>query len=170
MARIYGGIPGWAATEIMRNKVNSYGLNELYNYVEPGSQAAMDATVVSALDRQENIVFYYWEPTWLMGKYDFVQLEDDPYDAEHYQEGVGACPSVKVTVVASNQFAQSNPEFCEFLAKYHTSSALTNEGLAHMQDTKDDFKATAKWFLQQHPELIDQWLTAEQAAKLRDAL
>ena len=169
-AVIYGGIPGWSITEIMQKKVEAYGLSDRYNYVAPGSQAAMDATVVSALDKQENIVFYYWEPTWLMGKYDFVLLEDEPYNADTFQQGIGACPSVKVTVAVSNAFAQSNPAFCEFLSKYHTSSALTNEGLAHMQETKEDFVTTAKWLLNQHPELIDQWLNEDQAEQLLAAL
>ena len=169
-AVIYGGIPGWAITEIMDKKVSAYGLDSQYNYVQPGSQAAMDATVISALDKQQNIVFYYWEPTWLMGKYDFVKLEDDPYDAATYQDGVGACPSVKVTVAVSNEFAKSNPDFCAFLSKYHTSSAMTNEGLAHMQDTGASFADTAKWLLEQHPELIDASLTPEQAETLRAAL
>jgi len=167
---IYGGIPGWEIDSIMYAKYLYYGLDEMYNYVQPGSDAAMSATLVSAYDRGEPIVAYYWEPTWLLGKYDFVLLEDEPYDETIYRDGGCACPSVPVMVCVSNGFAGTNPGFCEFLAKYETSSALTSEGLAHMQETGDDYHATAVWFLQQHPEFIDGWLTAEQAATLREAL
>ncbi|MEG2174252.1 MAG: ABC transporter substrate-binding protein [Oscillospiraceae bacterium] len=168
--RIYGGIPGWEVTEIMRKKVEYYGLDKLYNYVAPGTDAAMNAAFLSAWDKGQPIVAYYWEPTWLMGMHDFVLLEDAPYDATTYQEGKTACPSVKVAVCVSNDFAQSNPAFCAFLSKYKTSSALTSEGLAHMQETGEDYKATARWFLKQHAELLDAWLTADQAATLRKAL
>jgi len=70
----------------------------------------------------------------------------------------------------SNQFAQDAPEFTEFLKKYETSSALTSEALAHMQDTGDNYADTAKWFLTEHSDLIDKWLDAEQAAAVRGAL
>lgn len=168
--RIYGGIPGWDITEIMRKKVEYYGLDEMYNYVIPGSDAAMNATLISAWDKGAPIVAYYWEPTWLLGMYDFVLLEDAPYEEAAYQEGKTACPPVRVTVCASNEFFESNPEFCEFLKNYHTSSALTSEALAHIQETGDDYKETAKWFLQNHPELVEAWLTAEQAEKLKAGL
>ncbi len=170
MGRIFGGIPGWEVTMILEKKVQAYGLDEMYNYVLPGSDAALSAAFVSALDRGQPIVAYYWEPTWLMGMYDFVRLEDAPYDASNYLDGLSDFPSVRVTVCASNDFYASNPEYCAFLAKYNTSSALTSEALAHMQETGEDYVATAKWFLMAHDELVDQWLDAEQAAKLRAAL
>jgi glycine betaine/proline transport system permease protein/glycine betaine/proline transport system substrate-binding protein len=168
--RIFGGLPGWAVTSILEKKVHFYGLDQMFNYVLPGSDAAMSAAFVSAWDKGQPIVAYYWEPTWLMGLYDCVLLQDAPYNADTYLEGETAFPATQVTICVSNQFKESNPEYCEFLSKYRTSSALTSEALAHMQETGDDYAATAKWFLKQHPELVDQWLTADQAAKVRAAL
>jgi len=170
MGRIFGGLPGWEVTSILEKKVQYYGLDKMYNYVLPGSDAAMSAAFVSAWDKGEPIVAYYWEPTWLLGQYDCVLLEDAPFNPDTYKDGETAFPATRVTICVSNAFKQSNPEYCEFLSKYHTSSALSSEALAHMQETGDDYTATAKWFLKQHPELIDQWLTADQAGKLRAAL
>lgn len=169
---IYGGIPGWEVTEIMKKKVSAYGLDQYYNYLPPGSQAAMDSVITSAWDKQKPIVAYYWEPTWLLGKYDMVLLEDSPYDPNTYQDGVGACPAVTVTVAASNQFYGANPEFCAFLSRFSMSSALVSEALAYMQESGvTDFNQVARWMLTQaHPELIDQWLEPEQADSLRSAL
>ncbi|CUX31531.1 glycine betaine ABC transporter substrate-binding protein [Clostridium sp. C105KSO13] len=167
---IYGGIPGWSVTEIMEKKIAVYGLDNQYNYVTPGSQAAMDATITSAWDKKEPFVAYYWEPTWLMGKYDLVLLEDSPYNEETFADGIGACPAVTVTVAVNNDFAVSNPEYCEFLSKYHTSSKLISEGLAYMQDNNADHSAAGKWLLSQHPELLEEWLTPEQAETLNASL
>ncbi len=114
---IYGGIVGWEVTDIMARKVQAYGLDEYFNYVESGSDAITNASVISAIDKKEPIVFYYWEPTWLLGKYDFVLLEDEPYDPSMYHEGKCSCPSVNVTIAVSNAFAKSNPEFCEVLSR-----------------------------------------------------
>lgn len=170
MGRIFGGIPGWEVSEILRKKVVHNGLDEMYNYVQPGSDAAMSAAMISAWDRGRPIVAYYWEPTWLLGMYDFVLLEDAPYDPETYMEGKTALPAVRVTICVSNDFAESNPEFCTFLSNYRTSSALTSEALAFMQETGEDYTAAAEWFLREHGELVDQWLTPEQAKLLRTAL
>ena len=134
--------------------------------------AALSAAMTSAWDKQAPIVAYYWEPTWLLGKYDFVLLEDDPYDPETYHEGIGACPAVTVTVAVSNDFAASNPEYCEFLSKFSMPSAIISEALAYMQDNGiNDHGEVAKWLLSEsHPELVDEWLTPEQAETLRAAL
>ena len=48
---IYGGIPGWGVTEIMRKKVANYGLGKWYNYVEPGTDSALNAVISSAYDK-----------------------------------------------------------------------------------------------------------------------
>ena len=133
----------------MEKKVQAYGLDEYYNYFVSGSDAVLSAAMTAAWDREEPIVAYYWEPTWLLGMYDFVLLEDDPYDAETYQDGIG----------------------CEFLSKFSMPSATISEALAYMQDSGADYQEAAHWLLSEsHPELVDEWLTAEQAETLRAAL
>lgn len=170
--RVYGAIPGWEVDQIMYNKYMNYGLDENFVYFRPGSDAALSAALVSAYEKGEPIVAYYWDPTWLMGKYDFVLLEDEPFNEETYKDGKTALPSVNVTVTTSNKFYdnESNKEFIDFLSKYHTSSSMTSEGLAYMQDTGADYKETAKWFLKQNDQLLDQWLSKEQADMVRDYL
>lgn len=171
MGRIYGAIPGWEINEIMKKKVDHNGLNKMYNYFQPGSDSALSAAFTSAYEKGEPIVGYYWEPTWLTGKYDLVLLEDVPYvDEEGYKEGRTACPSVDVTIGVSNAFYENNKEYCEFLEKYTTSSALTSEALAYMQDTGANYNETAKWFLTEHSEFIDEWLPADKVEDVKGAL
>ena len=168
---IYGGITGWEITEIMAKKTALYGLDSYYNYFESGSDAILSTAMTSAWDKRQPIVAYYWEPTWLLGKYDFVLLEDEPYDPERYQDGYGACPSVRVTVAVSNTLAETNTEFCEFLSRYRMSSAIISEALAYIDDTGASYEKAALWLLKDaHPELADEWLSLEQAQTLRAAL
>lgn len=168
--RIYGGLPGWEVDNIMYQKYLAYGLDENFNYFRPGTDAAMSAELISAYDKGEPIVAYYWEPTWLLGKYDFVLLKDEPYDPVLYKQGLTECPSVTITVATSNQFAENNSAFCTFLQNYHTTSALLSETLAYMQDTQANYETAARWMLTTHPELLDEWLTADQAAQMKQAL
>lgn len=170
MGGMYGAIPGWEVDEIMHNKFMHYGLDENFNYIRPGSEAALGAAITDAYEKGEPIAAYYWEPTWLMGKYDFVLLDDEPFDEDTYLDGESALPEVRVTIGASNEFADNNPEFVEFLEKYETSSELTSEALAHMQDTGDDYEASAKWFLAENDELLDKWLNEEDAEKMREVI
>lgn len=168
--RIYGAIPGWEIDNVMYKKYQHYGLDKNFVYFRPGSDASLSAAITSAYEKGEPIVAYYWEPTWLMGKYDFVLLQDAPYDAVGFAEGKTACPAVNVTISTSNAFAEKNPEFCQFLSKYRTSSALTSEALAYMQDTGANYVDTAKWFLGEHPELLEQWLAPDDVSKVEAAI
>ena len=172
MGRIYGGIPGWEVDEILYNKYQYLNLDENFVYFRPGSEAALATAITSAYEKGEAVAAYYWEPTWLLGLYDMVLLEDEPFDEATYKEGKTELPAVTVTIAASNDFEadENNKEFIKFLSNYVTSSALTSEGLGHMQESGDDYENTAKWFLNEHPELLDEWLTEEDAKTMKEAL
>ena len=171
--RLYGAIPGWGVDEILFAKYNYYGLNENFIYFRPGSDATMYASFVSAIEKGKPIAGYLWEPTWITGKYDLVLLEDDaPYtnDAD-FKAGKTAFRSVPVTVSASKKFvASAPPEFIEFLKKYKTSSAFTADGLAHMEEARASYDDTAVYLLKKYDKMLDQWLPADKAKIVRDAL
>lgn len=169
--RIYGAIPGWAADEILYAKFNHYGFNEKFVYFRPGSDSTMFASFVSAIEKGQPIVGYLWDPTWITGKYDLVLLEDAPFtnDAD-FKAGKTEFPSVPVTVCASKKFAANAPEFVEFLKKYKTSSAFTAEGLAYMTANKANYEATAIYLMKKHDSMLDSWLPADKAKKVREAL
>lgn len=168
--RIYGGIPGWEVDKILFSKFNYYGLDENFVYFRPGSEAALASVLSAAYEKGEAIVGYYWDPTWLLAKYDFVKLEDAPYEAEAFKDGKTAFAAVKVTIAARKGFAAQYPDAAAFLKKYKTTSALNAEMLLHMQETKEDVIKTSIWFMQEHPELLKEWLTADQLALVNKAL
>lgn len=172
LGRMYGAIPGWEVDKIINNKFFHYGLDENFVYFRPGSEAALTAAITSAYEKGEPIAAYYWEPTWLLGLYDMVLLEDEPYNEATFNLGQTALPPVKVTTAVSNTFFENeeNKEVIEFISKYRTSSALTSEALAHIQETNETYEETAKWFLVEHDELLDEWLNEEDAEKMRTYL
>ncbi len=159
--RLYGAIPGWAVDEIMQKKWEFNGLDENFVYFSPGSDAALAAALTNAYERGEAIAGYYWEPTWLMGMYDFTLLEDYPFDPDTYMDGETEFPSVPVTVGVRVGFDIDFPEFTEFLRNYETSSELTSLALAYMQDTGASYEETAKWFIKEHADLISAMLPAD---------
>lgn len=169
--RIYGAIPGWAVDQIITDKINNYGLDKYYNVFRPGSDAALSTSMVQAVEKGEPWLGYYWEPTWIIGKYDMTLLQEEPYTQEKWENGYKCMfPSVKCTVAVNKEMLTIAPEVVEFLKKYKTSSSLTSEALAYMQDHEADTKETAKWFLQNNKDMWKSWLPADIAQKVENAL
>lgn len=168
--RLYGAIPGWEADDILRKRFENLGMGETFIYFSPGTDAALAAVLKDKYESGDPVAGYYWGPTWLTGMYDFVLLEDEPYFEEGFPEGKCAFPSVRVTVTVSNEFMEKAPEYCEFLSKYKTSSSLTAQALAYMQETSSDYLTTAKWFLKENPELLNEWLDEDRADKIKSVL
>jgi ABC-type proline/glycine betaine transport system substrate-binding protein len=168
--RIYGAIPGWEVDKILYKKYMNYGLDKDFTYFRPGSDAALATAFTSAYEKGLPIVGYYWEPTWLTGKYDLVKLQDTPYDQATFAEGKGDFAAVKVTSSSNKHLAEKAPEVADFLKKYKTSSDITAKALAHMNETKASYADTAKWFLTTNEGLWLQWVTPEQADKIKKAL
>jgi len=171
MGRIYGWIPGSVTDLIMEQKVEGYGLDEMYILFRPGSDAALSAALTAAYEKGLPIAAYYWSPTWLMGKYDFVLLEDAPFDPELFGKGLCEFEAADITIVVNNDAFADKPDMLEFFGKFKMSSALVNEALAYMQESGDtDYISVAKWFLGVHDELLEQWLAPDDAVAVRTAI
>jgi ABC-type proline/glycine betaine transport system substrate-binding protein len=168
--RIYGSIPGWEVDKILYKKYENYGLAKDFTYFRPGSDAALAAAFSGAYEKGQPIVGYYWEPTWLTGKYDLVRLKDAPYNKDTFKEGKGDFPSVPVTVCGSKNLSEKAPDVIEFLKKYRTSSDITSKALAYMAASKSSYTDTAKWFLKNNEQLWTKWVTGDQAQKIKAAL
>ncbi|WKY47419.1 glycine betaine ABC transporter substrate-binding protein [Eubacteriaceae bacterium ES3] len=163
---IYGGPEGWEVTAFMQRKMEAYGLDEFYTFRSIDSTAALTATLSGAYERGEPWVGYYWEPTWIMGLYDMTLLGDTEYSPEGYEVGEGGFAAVTVTVVVTSDFEERYPEITEFLSNYSTSSAITSEGLAYMQENEVEAAEAAKWFISQNPDLIEGMVTADAFEKI----
>lgn len=167
---IYGGPEGWGATEFMHKKMTAYGLEESFDFKAIDSGATLAATLSGAYTKEEPWVGYYWEPTWVLGLYDMVLLEDSPYSEEDFANGVGAFTTVDVTVTASNKFVEENPELVKFFENYHTTSAIISEGLAYMQANEVEADVAAEWFLTEKQDFWKTWVDDEVFAKVIESL
>jgi glycine betaine/proline transport system substrate-binding protein len=158
---IYGGPEGWSATEHLHNKMVEYGLDEYFEFKTIDSSATLNATLGSAYAQGEPWVGYNWEPTWTLGVYDMVLLEDSEYSAEDFAAGIGAFPSVDVNVVVDATFEDNYPEVFAFLQNYETSSEITSSALAYMQENDLEAEDAAIWFLENYEDLWSEWVTED---------
>ncbi|AEB10819.1 ABC transporter substrate-binding protein [Marinithermus hydrothermalis] len=176
--RFYNCILGWACEVINTKKLEAYGLSDDYTNFRPGTGAALAAAIASAYERGKPILAYYWGPTWVLGKYDLVMLEEPPFTQECWDElnserrpqTACAYPVIKVTVGVSKDFADQAPTLVEFLKRYETSNQLVSELLAFMQDNDAEVEEAAIHFLKNYTDVWTQWVPAEVAARVQASL
>lgn len=169
--RIIGGPTGWAVSEQIATKMETYGLNEMYNYMMPGSDAAIVASLADAYKAGEPWVGYYWSPTWVTAQYDLTLLEEQEYDPEIFNKNFGTAfpPNDVVTAVHKDMLEQA-PDVVEFLKNYETSSKLTEEALAYMKENESTPEEAAAWWMKQNEDLWSKWVSEEVAAKVKEFL
>lgn len=160
LGRIYGALPGWEADNIMKEMYEAYGLDETYNYFQPGSEAALNTSLIRAYDNGDPWVGYNWEPTWIIGLYDMTLLEDEK---EFFV-------SQPVTVSVHESFMDRAPDLVEFLEQYETSSEITSEALGYMEENDADEWEAAEWFLTEYEELWTEWVPEGVAEAVKAAL
>jgi len=169
--RFYNSIPGWFCTQVNEKKIKGYELEKYYNVMEPGSGAALAASMEAAYKRGKAWFGYYWAPTWVLGKLDMTQLEEPPYAGEIFGDSAAcAYPSVKCDILVHKSLPEWAPDVAEFFKKYETTLTLNNIFLAHMQESKFTSRETAIWFLKNYEALWTQWVSPKVAAKVKAAL
>ncbi|MFW5980353.1 MAG: ABC transporter substrate-binding protein [Halanaerobiales bacterium] len=157
--RFYNGPVDWKVYDQNVEKLAGYGLDNNYESYNPGSQTALDTTVMDHYREGEPILFYYWEPTWLMGWGDFTKLEEPDYSEKVWEDNKAcAFPDVKVNIAVDASMPERFPRVTTFLANYETGMELNNEILNYIEDQEDmSPEEAAIWFLKEHEEVWHDW-------------
>ncbi|MGG9999507.1 ABC transporter substrate-binding protein [Pseudovibrio ascidiaceicola] len=181
--RFYNCIAGWGCEVINSKKLNAYGLLDSFVNFRPGTGAALSAAIESNIRRKKPIVFYYWGPTWVMGKVadDLIQLEEPAYNKEAWDKLSEETDPSKVTeavayplsathVYVNTEFHTTAPKLVEFLTAYETTSNDVSKALAYMQDTGGTTDDAAAEFLKNNEEIWTGWVPADVAERVKSAL
>lgn len=178
--RFYNCILGWSCADINSKKLEAYGLADDFVDFRPGAGAAVASAVETAMLRKKPIAFYYWTPSWLIGRFanELVMLEEPAYedaiwkellDTDHPKRAT-AYPLVSVLIGANTEFTKSSPIVTEFLSKYKTKSEDISLVLDYMRENNTDSVESAKYFLQTFPETWQQWVPAAVAENVKSQL
>lgn len=177
--RFYGCPAGWACEVVSTNLFNALYLDESFTYYQPGTGAAQKAALMSDYRRKNNIVFYYWYPTPLVGSLDLVELELPEFDEERHKcltdvncenPEPNAYPNNPVFVALNKSFAEEAPQLREFFDNNEVPLDVINATLAEMEDSGDDSIDVAKWFLAEYPEVWTQWVPEDVAERVQSSL
>jgi glycine betaine/proline transport system substrate-binding protein len=177
--RFYNCKLGWDCETINTKKLAAYGLNDHYVNFRTGSGAALSAAIASAYRRKKPILYYYWGPTWVMAKYDAVQLKEPEYDADVWARmkstdrpaQATAYPEVTVYTGANTEFVKQAPRLVAFLNRYRTSNKIVSEALLYLQEKPSaGDPGAARHFLRTREDIWSQWVPGGVAERIRAAL
>ncbi len=166
---------GWACEIFNTRLLKNTGLDSVFNNAHPGTGAALDAEIASAFEQHKPLLFYYWQPTGLMAKYDFAPLEFPAYQDACWQDllladGSANCvsgfPVSPLGIAASTPFIDANPELADVFKKVQFTSDELNGAILEMSENKRSGEEQALVFLRDNPSIWQAWLSDEAATNL----
>ncbi|NGM87461.1 ABC transporter substrate-binding protein [Parapusillimonas sp. SGNA-6] len=177
--RFYGCPAGWGCEVVSGNLFKALGLGDTFTLFSPGTGATQKAALTAAYNRKENVAFYYWYPTPLVGSMDLVKLELPAYDAKKHtcltdpdcaDPQASAYPENPVFTAVTTQFTQDAPKLTQFLSKVSVPLPVMDKVMAHMEETEGEPVDVAQWFLQNHGDVWTAWLPDDVAGRVKAAL
>ena len=176
--RFYNGPFGWGAEKFNSSKLKAYKLEEHYVNFRSGTGAALAAAIASSYERRKPILAYYWSPTWILGKYDMVQLKEPAFDAKIWAKlskgdtsQATAYPVNPVLIGVNSKFGMQSPLVVDILGKYGITAADISSTLAYMKEVKGrTHKDAAMNFLKTREDIWTKWVSKEAAAKIKASL
>lgn len=174
-ARFYNCPTGWVCETTNSALLKAHGLEGLYENFRVGTGAALDAAISSAFQRKEPILFYYWQPAGLMAKYNFVRLEQPPFDAACWDQIVEkkatTCLSdfrvSHLRIAVSTPFYTQHPDLVKLFEKYQLAPDLVNKAILTMTETGVSAKEVAENFIKDHPDIWKKWVPESVALALQ---
>ncbi len=183
---LLSGIAQWEETLLVNEvKLHAYGLEDDFEAKELGSAAGLDSAIAGAYERGEPILAYYWEPTWLLGAYDMVRLEEPEYDQDvwdqimlaidgeiEFAEVEEACAydDVPVATGVHAGLEERAPEVVEFLRDMKVGTDAMNEVAAYLELEEKDPEEGALWYFENFEDDWRDWLPENVEQNVEDAL
>ena len=180
-------ITGWTCARINLAKYYAYDLDETFNVLEPGTSPALDASIAGAYKKGKPVLAYYWEPTWLLGAYDMVQLEEPEFteDCDNLMKEIiaqdldpkdtapeAACAYKEYAIhkAVHSSLVERAPEVVDFLKKMNVGTSPLNKTAAYMEQEGAEAEEAALWFFQNYPDRWKGWLSEDALPKVEKAL
>lgn len=176
-------IPGWECERVNEKQVYGYGLQDVVSLINPGSYEGLNAEILGAFEKGEDILFYYWGPETLPARLNeyggFLRLEEPAYSAECWdhmtaaeeaEDVTQACEysDAQVLIAVRSELLESAPDVVEFLRKWTLSDDAVNALLGRLGETGDSYEEVAAWWMAQSQEWAA-WVSPEAMANLAAA-
>ena len=74
----------WGCAVINRNLLRAYGLDQLFDVVEPANRFELDTLIAEAVSRKEPLLFYYWQPNAVLAQFGFKALDLGAFNGDAF--------------------------------------------------------------------------------------
>lgn len=158
----------WGASEIFSSKIKEYGLD-----LEPlkVQQWVFLATLKEAMRTKKPLLFFYWEPEWVMSKYKLLKLKEPAYEKEKFIYVKGKPEQTSVSVASkpdtvyvgiSKKLKKRLPKAYKFFKNWYMPIGEVSSLIANLEEIPDnpkqDAKDVAKKWVESHPEILANWM------------
>ncbi|MCW4149334.1 glycine betaine ABC transporter substrate-binding protein [Halomonas sp. 18H] len=146
--KIVGIDPGAGLMSLTEDVIEEY---ELDLNLQSGSGATMTAALQSAIRNEEDIVVTGWTPHWMLARWDLKYLEDPKNvygGAEH------------ISTVVRQDLKGDMPEAYAILDAFSWTPEQMGEVMLMNQDEEADPTETARTWVENHPDVVAEWLPA----------
>lgn len=179
------GLPGWGVSDINIVKLEAYGLLKRYNVVSSHSDKALEAMLVRAQENRRPVFAYYWEPTELMGVYDWHILEEPSYSDECWEKVLAAVKdrdlrpvgracaynTTPIDKIAHKGLLKKAPDVVTMLKKMNVGLAPLNENLGWLKTNKvQDMGKAAIHYLENYEHRWKSWVTSTAYERIKEAI
>ena len=159
-ARALGCISGWSCAAVNEEKITAYELGDFVQIQDPGSNAALDAEIIGAYEKGEDILFYYWGPTSISNRLEtefdgYYFLEEPAYSDACWEADKGCAYQASTVLIAMRtDLVEQAPDIAELLRNWEFSASLFVAAADYLAESGgEDFDVVATWWLQN----TDEW-------------
>lgn len=177
--RFYGCPPGWVCEITTTNLFKALGLEDTFDLFSPGSGGALKASLAKRVNAKQPVVGWYWDPTAVIGRYNLVKLDTNPYnvkdwncisDPECDDPKVVDFPSAPVLVVAVSSLKKNAPDVVGFLRNLSIPNIEVAAILGWADKSKSTGEESAIKFLQDKQDIWREWVPEDVAMRIVKSL
>lgn len=165
----------WGCAVINRNMLKAYGLDQMFDIVEPANRFELDTLIAEAVGRKEPILFYYWQPNAVLAQFGFKPVTLAPYDHDAFQcMGRNACAAPTPTgfapdpvVIALSEWVYLDaPQVAAYFARARLPFEEMDKMLQQLGQDGETVETVADRFVAERGEVWRPWvgLPVEQQA------
>jgi glycine betaine/proline transport system substrate-binding protein len=157
----------WGCAVINRNLLRAYGLDQVFDVVEPANRFEMDTLIAEAVGRKQPILFYYWQPNAVLSQFAFQPVTLASYDRDAFQcmgrtvcalpAATGFAPEPVVIALAEWVYLDA-PQVAAYFQRAHMPFAEMNRMLQQLQDPGATVETVADRFIAERGEVWRPWL------------
>ena len=132
-----------------------------YKVVQGGSEAALIKSLQQATDQKTPLLFYFYEPQWILAKVKIAHVKLPPYtDGCDADPKKVACdyPPYDLNKVVSKKFADSGGKAYEFVKNFNWTNDDQNQVAEYIANQGMTDEAAAKKWVDANPDKVNAWL------------